>query len=346
MKFADFAARPCMWLSKDTSSFYLSTRVRFARNIKDFFFPNRASSAQQLKIRNLVFEKISCLKYWKTSEKILLEELDITDRRFLMERHLASYDLVFKDKISGLIVGEREMMSIMVNEEDHLRIQFFGRGSSLGDTLNLALAREREISRIFDMAKDPELGYLTACPTNVGTGLRISFLVHLPALSIGGYIGDVIESLSRIGIVVRGFYGEATKPYGDFFQVSNQVTLGVSEAEITEKLMAIFSQLEDASVKATDEILKKRKIEIYDSIYRSLGICERSRKISYEELMRCISYIRFGLMIGLALPVDGEKLNKMLVMSQPAHIEEREGRVMSPIERDRMRSEFVREILG
>ncbi len=346
MRFAEFAAQPCKWLSEDASSLCLSTRIRFARNLKDFIFPNRASASEQLKIRNLIFEKMSGMEQWSTAEKILLEELDITDRKFLMERHLASYDLVFKDKISGLIVSEREMMSIMVNEEDHMRIQFFGVGFNLDDALNLALAREREISKVFKFAEDADLGYLTACPTNVGTGLRISFLVHLPALVIGGFIGDIVGSLSKLGIVVRGFYGESTKPYGNLFQVSNQVTLGVSEAGIMEKLMAIFSRLEDASAKATDEILRKSKVEIYDRIYRSLGICERARKISYEELMDCVSYIRFGLKIGLALPVDGEKLNRMMILCQPAHIEERTGKVLSPFDRDVARSEFVREILG
>jgi len=346
MILSDFASRSCEWLDSDTASPFISTRIRFARNLEGFFFPNRCDHSRQTEIRKLVFEKIGKLKKWKNCKKIALEDIDVTDRRLLLERHLASYDLVFTERFAGLVINEKESMSIMVNEEDHLRLQIFGRGFNLNDTFNLASSVEKEISGIFDFAKHPEFGFLTACPTNVGTGLRISFLAHLPALVRTNHMGEVIDSLSRLGVVVRGFYGEATKPVGDFFQISNQITLGVSENDIIEKLTAISSELEDASQKAENELLKKDRVEIEDSVYRSYGIIQYAKKISYEELMRCISDIRFGLKTGMPLPIGGARLNDLLLLSQPAHIEERAGRNLPPTERDEARSEFIKETLG
>ncbi|MFH1957955.1 MAG: ATP--guanido phosphotransferase [bacterium] len=346
MVLRDFASRSCEWLDSDTSSPFISTRIRFARNMDGFFFPNRAGHSQQAEIRKLAFEKIGRQEKWKNCKKIALEDIDITDRRLLLERHLASYDLVFTDRVAGLVVNEKESMSIMVNEEDHLRLQIFGLGFNLNDTFNLASCVSKEISENFDFAKHPEFGFLTACPTNVGTGLRISFLAHLPALVRTNHMGEVIDSLSRLGIVVRGFYGEATNPVGDFFQISNQITLGVSENDIIEKLTAITSELEDASQKAENELLKKNRIEIEDAIYRSYGIIQYAKKISYEELMSCVSDIRFGLKTGMPLPIGGDRLNDLLFLSQPAHIEERAGRNLPPPERDEARSEFIKETLG
>lgn len=346
MVLKEFASRSCKWLSSDTSTPFISTRIRFARNLDGFLFPNRATHLHQKEIRKLVFERIGELKKWKNCRKIALEDLDITDRRMIMERHLASYDLVFTERVAGLVVNDLESMSIMVNEEDHLRLQIFGSGLNLNDTFSLASSVEKEVGGIFDFAKHTEFGFLTACPTNVGTGLRISFLTHLPALVRTNHMGEVVDSLSRLGVVVRGFYGEATKPVGDFFQISNQITLGVSENDIIEKLTAISSELEDVSKKAEDELLKKSRVEIEDAIYRSYGTIQYAKKISYEELMKDVSDIRFGLKIGLPIPIGGDRLNDILFLAQPAHIEERAGRRMTPLERDVARSEFVKETLG
>jgi len=342
----EFASRSCEWLGSDTSTPFISTRIRFARNLDGFLFPNRATHPHQAEIRKLVFERIGKLKKWKNCGKFALEDLDITDRRMIMERHLASYDLVFTERVAGLVVNDLESMSIMVNEEDHLRLQIFGSGLNLNDTFNLAASVEKEVSGIFDFAQHPEFGFLTACPTNVGTGLRISFLAHLPALVRTNHMGEVVDSLSRLGVVVRGFYGEATKPVGDFFQISNQITLGVSENDLIEKLTAISSELEGASRKAEDELLKKSRVEVEDAIYRSYGAIQYAKKISYGELMKNVSDIRFGLKIGLPIPIGGDRLNDILFLAQPAHIEERAGRSMAPLERDVARSEFVKETLG
>ncbi|MDO9513988.1 MAG: ATP--guanido phosphotransferase [Elusimicrobiota bacterium] len=344
MIFSDLASKSIRWQSSEPGSHFVSTRVRFARNLKDHYFPNRAGASEQLKVRKEVFKGVSGIPGWKDAARLELEELDIVDRKFLIERHLASYDLVFTDRVAGLVMGEDA--AIMVNEEDHLRIQVLSPGLSLEKTFEEASAIEKKIRAAFDFARNDDFGFLTACPTNAGTGLRISFLVHLPALVLSGYIGEVIDSLARVGVASRGVYGEATKPLGGFFQISNQVTLGVSEKDIIEKLTAISKQIEDASDKAKDELISKRKTELEDRIYRSYGIIQYARRISYEELISRISDIRLGLSMGLALPIGGDRLNDMLFLSQPAHIEERNGAPISADERDEKRADFLREIMG
>ncbi|MEA2081964.1 MAG: ATP--guanido phosphotransferase [Elusimicrobiota bacterium] len=346
MIFANLASKSSPWQNTDSGSLFISTRVRFARNLAGFYFPNQASPAAQSRVRKKVFEGIATVKRWKDAGKLELEELDITDRKFLIERHLSSYDLVFTERVAGLVMGEGETAGIMVNEEDHLRMQVLGKGLSLEETLEEASSIEKEISAVFDFAHSDDFGFLTSCPTNAGTGLRISFLAHLPALVMSGYMGEVIESLARVGVASRGVYGEATKPLGGFFQISNQVTLGVSQRDIIEKLKAISKQIEDASDKALDDLVSKRKTEMEDKIYRSYGVLQYARRISYEELINRISDIRLGLSMGMALPLDGERLNNMLFLAQPAHIEERNGALLSPSERDEKRSEFLRETMG
>jgi len=346
MIFSNLASKSSRWQNTEPGGHFVSTRVRFARNLKDCYFPNQASPSDQSKVRTRVFDGIGGIKRWRGAGKLELEELDITDRKFLIERHLASYDLLFTERVAGLIMGEDETAGIMVNEEDHLRIQVLGKGLSLEKTFEEASVIEKEISGVFKFAHSEDFGFLTSCPTNAGTGLRISFLAHLPALVLSGYMGEVIDSLARVGVASRGVYGEATKPLGGFFQISNQVTLGVSENDIIEKLKAISKQIEDASDKAMDELLGKRKTEMEDRIYRSYGVIQYARSISYEELINRISDIRLGLSMGMALPLGGDRLNDMLFLSQPAHIEERNGAPVADAERDEKRAEFLREIMG
>ncbi|PIV19340.1 MAG: ATP--guanido phosphotransferase [Elusimicrobia bacterium CG_4_10_14_3_um_filter_49_12_50_7] len=344
MIFSDLASKSISWQGPEPGSHFVSTRVRFARNLKGHYFPCRAGAGEQLKVRKEVFEGLRGLPGWKSASRLELEELDISDRKFLIERHLASYDLVFTDRVAGLVMGDDA--AIMVNEEDHLRIQVLGPGLSLQESFEKASVIVREISAAFDFAQNDEFGFLTTCPTNAGTGLRISFLAHLPSLVLSGYIGEVIDSLARVGVASRGVYGEATKPLGGFFQISNQVTLGVTGKEIIDKLTAISKQLEDASDKAMDELVSRRKTELEDRIYRSYGVIQYARRISYEELISRISDIRLGLSMGMALPMGGDRLNDMLFLSQPAHIEQRNGSPLSPDERDEKRAEFLREIMG
>jgi len=345
MKLKKFARKKVTWLSDDLNSLFLSTRIRIARNVEGFLFPNRLTSPQQLKLRGKIFQDLKKIDLLKKSLLLKMEELDTTDRRLLLERHLASSELVFSEKISGLLISQNEIINIMINEEDHLRIQIFGKGLELFETLLLSQRVENEISQKIKFAYDDEFGYLTACPTNVGTGLRISFLTHLAELVLTNHIGDVMESLSRIGLVMRGFYGEATKPLGDFFQISNQITLGVNPEEIIEKLLAVSRQLNDACTKQREELLKKSRIEIEDRVFRSFAILKESRKISFAELMQRISDIRLGLRCGFEIPVTGEKLNEIFFLSQPAHIEARAGKKLSALQRDVFRSAFIKECL-
>ncbi|MBA3066055.1 ATP--guanido phosphotransferase [bacterium] len=346
MIFSNLASKSSRWQNTDPAGHFISTRVRFARNLKGFYFPNQASPAEQRKVRKKVFEGTGSLKRWRGADKLELEKLDITDRKFLIERHLASYDLVFTERVAGLIMGGDETAGIMVNEEDHLRIQVLGKGLSLEETFREASALVKEISSVFDFASSDDFGFLTSCPTNAGTGLRISFLAHLPALVQSGYMGEVIDSLARVGVASRGVYGEATKPLGGFFQISNQVTLGVSENDIIEKLAAISKQIEAASDRAMEKLISERKTEMEDKIYRSYGVLQYARRISYEELINRISDIRLGLGMGMAIPFAGDRLNDILFLSQPAHMEERAGAIIPPEERDEKRAEFLREIMG
>ena len=280
-----------------------------------------------------------------SSTALQMRELTPLDRQFLVERHLISHDLADNGRPRGLLLVPDESVSAMVNEEDHLRLQALASGFQLRSAWEAVNAIDDELGQDLDYAFSDDLGYLTACPTNAGTGMRASVLIHLPSLVLTKQIGRVLQGITQVGLAVRGFYGEGSQIMGNFFQISNQTTLGQSERETVESLERVTRQIIDYEQRARDELLKDARVQIEDKIWRAYGTLRHSRVISSQEVINLSSAVRFGV----ALQMDGlasvQTLNELLIRTQPAHIQLASGREMDQRERNVIRADYVRKLL-
>ena len=275
-----------------------------------------------------------------------MRELTPLDRQFLVERHLISNDLADNGTLRGLLVLPDESISAMVNEEDHLRLQALASGFQLRSAWESVNAIDDELAQDLDYAFSDELGYLTACPTNVGTGMRASVLIHLPSLVLMKQIGRVLQGITQVGLAVRGFYGEGSQIMGNFFQISNQTTLGQNERETTDSLERVTKQIIESEQRARDELLKDARVQIEDKIWRAYGTLRHSRVISSQEVVNLSSAVRFGVALRIEGLASVSILNELLVRSQPAHLQIKAGREMEQRERNIMRAEYIRKLLG
>ncbi len=330
---------------KDVSDVVISTRIRFARNLKEYPFPCRLSEDKKRKVASIIKEAVleghsaisDRFKYIQMSE--LTQEEAVS----LVERHLVSPEFISGRQGRGLLLLNDESVSIMINEEDHVRIQVINRGMKLNETYELADKIDTLLDERLDFAFDEKLGYLTQCPTNIGTGMRASLMLHLPALQESGAMGKIAASLSKLGIVIRGLYGENTDPSGAIYQLSNQVTLGITEQEAIKNLHDIAMQLV-AQERNTREQLSEN-INMLDSIYRSYGILSYAKLISNSECMKLLSNVRFGVEMG-CFEIDFDTLDRLFIEIQPATLMKNIGKKLTPAERDRIRSELVRTALN
>lgn len=348
MQLSNMVKFPMAWTSAEgpESGIVLSTRVRLARNLSGFAFPEKASGQELKKIMETALDAVKKTKSLSKAAIIRLEDTDPVDRRFLIERHQISHQLAAEAKNRAVAIGTGEELSSMINEEDHLRLQGISSGFSVHETVDKVDALDEELGRRLRFAYDDRFGFLTACPTNVGTGLRVSCLVHLPALTRSGQMPKVLENLSKLGMTARGLYGEGTNVQGDFYQISNATCLGRTEHEFAENLVRLVKSLLARETETRQSLLQGAlKIKTEDAIYRSLGIIEKARAISYEEALQCFSFVRMGLLIGLEMPLTFEKLNELMILIQPAHIQMLEKRELRPDERDAERANFLREKL-
>ncbi len=323
----------------------LSTRVRLARNIRDARFVARCREEELSDI----FQRVGAALRGSTSLKggmvRAVEELGVLDRQFLLERHLVSHDMAAEARHRGVAVGPDESLSVMVNEEDHLRIQSLRSGLDLEGAWRAAGRLDDELSASVAYAYHDEFGYLTACPTNVGTGMRASVLVHLPALVLTQRIKKVLAGITQVGFTVRGFHGEGSDVIGNFFQVSNQVTLGVTEASTLEKLQGIVLQVLDMEAKARESLLRDARVQIEDKICRAYATLRYARLLSTQECMGILSAIRFGVTLGMAPLPDTGTLNALLLYTQPAHLQKLAGRELSSSARNEYRAAWIQERL-
>ncbi len=329
---------------KDVSDVVISTRIRFARNLKEYPFPCRLSEDKKRKVASIIKEAVleghsaisDRFKYIQMSE--LTQEEAVS----LVERHLVSPEFISGRQGRGLLLLNDESVSIMINEEDHVRIQVISRGMKLNETYELADKIDTLLDERLDFAFDEKLGYLTQCPTNIGTGMRASLMLHLPALQESGAMGKIAASLSKLGIVIRGLYGENTDPSGAIYQLSNQVTLGITEQEAIKNLHDIAMQLV-AQERNTREQLSEN-INMLDSIYRSYGILSYAKLISNSECMKLLSNVRFGVEMG-CFEIDFDTLDRLFIEIQPATLMKNIGKKLTPAERDHIRAELVRTAL-
>jgi protein arginine kinase len=324
----------------------VSSRVRLARNIQGIPFAHRAAKADLERALSVGREALESANTLGTATFTLMSDLDDLDRQFLVERHLISQEHAEKSATRAIVVGDREILSVMVNEEDHLRLQSIQSGFEVMDAWRLVDRLDDEIDRKLEYAFSYEWGYLSACPTNTGTGLRASMLVHLPALVITGQINKVLHGISQMGLAVRGFYGEGSEVMGNLFQISNRTALGTNELDIIQSLEKVVSQVLEYESQAREILLRDARSQIEDKVWRAYGILKYCRKVTSQEVMSLTSAVRLGLCLGMIETISVTGLNAMVFMSQPAHLQKRSQRQMGPAERDVVRADMVRQILA
>lgn len=345
--FENMAKKPAVWLSKPgkESLVVLSTRVRIARNISGCTFPETADQKTCQKIIGYFDSIISRSKIMSEGQYIKASDVDELDKNFLIERHLISPVFLNGDLNKSLYVDSNERVSIMINEEDHLRIQALSPGLNPEESFEFASRYESEISKYVEFAYDNDFGYLTSCPTNAGTGLRASVLIHLPGLVLTRDIDKVISHITHSGLVVRGFYGEGSDVLGNLFQISNQNTLGVTEKEILVQIENITGEIVEREATARQRLIDETKDIIEDKIWRAYGILKNARVLTSEEVMNLLSAVRLGHAMKIIDFLDVSLLNEILLLSQPAHLQKYYGSEMDNNERDFVRAKMVREKL-
>lgn len=347
MKLGSFAEKEVGWLkdSGKNDSCIISSRIRLARNLKNYPFPNSASNEQLNAVLKEIFSIADTITYLKKAKKIKLDDCTDIDRRMLLERHLISHEQAVSSVNGGVIVDDREQISIMVNEEDHLRIQYISAGQNLFEAWDVINRLDDEISKKLEYSYSDKWGYLTACPTNTGTGMRASCQLHLPALGMTNGLRTTMESINRLGMVVRGLYGEGTKIMGDILQISNQVTLGITEQRITDSLKRLVLQVVERENKVREKIIQADEQSLKDRVFRSMGILSNAYKISFSEALDLMSNIRLGIYSGM-IDLEIGKLNNLMIKIQPAHIQEIEKKKLGSLERDVIRAEYIKKAIS
>ena len=326
----------------DQGDVVLSTRIRLARNLDEFPFPSRLDTAGKNKVNSIVkstlFENDG-----KDFSYIEMKDLTRLQAVSLAERHLISPEFASKKDGSALILSADESVSIMLCEEDHIRLQVMKAGLALEEAFDIADKLDSIIDGKVKYAFDERIGYLTQCPTNLGTAMRASVMLHLPALTRCGQISRLANTVSKLGLTIRGAYGEGSQPKGDIYQISNQITLGITEETAIANLKSIVLQLVAQERAAAAEIIKNPAEE--DKIFRALGVLKNARLLSTDEFMELISVVRLGVARGL-VETDIEKLNNLIVNMQPATISVSSTEADGPAARDALRAKTVRETLG
>ena len=321
------------------SDVVVSTRIRFARNINGYKYTSRASEEELKNIQNIFKEGniVPGLSY------INIEDLDELMRMSLVEKHIISKDLL-KQKYSAVLLNADEDICVMLNEEDHIRIQALKPGLNLEGALEEAEKVDSVIDDKIDYAYSELYGHLTACPTNLGTGLRASVMLHLPALRMTRKIGKVIDVVNKVNINVRGVYGEGTDAIGDLFQVSNKVSLGLTNLEIINNVKAVVNKLIEHERQAR-EFLKSRGIDFEDKVCRDYGTLSCARKLTYSEAEKLISMVKLGVAMGIITDIDAQKVNEINIISKPATLQKYAKETLTGKELDIKRAEFIKKII-
>lgn len=347
MDFDSLVARNGEWLQGTgrESDIVISARIRLARNLADFPFCNRASEMERREIENVLRECAKSLSLHEPLEYVDVSKLATLDRQFLVERQLISREHATGDGSRGAAFGTREDVSLMFNEEDHLRIQVIRSGFTLRECWELIDSIDDMIEEKVRFAFSEEFGYLTACPTNVGTGIRASVMLHLPALAMTKQIERVFRALQKIQLAVRGLYGEGSQASGDFYQISNNVTLGKTENEIIGNIEEVVPQIVQYERKARDELVKENKQTLHDRVSRAYGILYSAQTISSEETMHLLSSVRMGVNLRLIPDLHLDTINDLFIHTQPAHLQKLENQELESAERNVARARYLRERL-
>ena len=323
----------------DHNDIVISTRIRIARNLADYPFPVRLDNKSKIEVNEKIRDALEGKENLTYTELKTLTRSQIVS---LAERHLISPEFATNSDARALLMSDNEDISIMLCEEDHIRIQVMKSGLALKEAYELADKIDTEINQSLKYAFDEKLGYLTQCPTNLGTGMRASVMLHLPALTAKGQIGSLASTVSKLGLTIRGAYGEGMSAMGDLYQLSNQVSLGISEKSAIDNLKTITLQLAAQERAAREEASKS--IETEDAVFRAYGILKSARILSTKEFMSLISKVRLGAVLGM-IKTDLKTINELMVSMQPATINAFVGKTLSLEERDVERAKIVRERL-
>jgi protein arginine kinase len=323
----------------------MSSRVRLARNLRDFSFPGWAKKPERVKVLETVLPAVSALPEMADSFAEAMDNLTAMDKQLLVERHLISREHAAKNVGSGLVVNRAETFSVMINEEDHLRMQALRPGFQTREAWQAIDKLDSALEKKLNFAFDNELGYLTACPTNLGTGIRVSAMLHLPGLVLSEQINPIIQSVNKLGLAVRGLYGEGTEALGNVFQVSNQMTLGESETVIVERLEKVLSQIIEHEQNARQTLMEKKPKVVFNHIGRAYGILANAHSISSKETMNLLSFLRLGVDMELFPGTERSLVDELFLITQPAHLQKQVSDKLSAEERDLIRADMVRDRL-
>lgn len=336
------------WINCNTGNenLVLSSRIRLARNLNKIPFPHKLNIDRGKEVVRLIENAFYTSSYNKDEFKtIYLWEKDGLPKNVFLDKHLISKSLLNNSDTAAFILDKNETVSIMINEEDHIRMQCITAGFNLEEVYNLSNNIDNLLEEKLDYAFDEKLGYLTACPTNIGTGLRASVMIHLPALTLSNKINGVVNAVTQVGMTVRGLFGEGSKAVGNIYQISNQVTLGVTEEEILSNLKAVVSQIINEENLSRDNLIKNYKYEMEDKIYRALGILKSAILLKYEECLKLLSEVRLGVEMGIIKDVDKVTLNNLLVEIQKSTIQQIYNKKLFDKEIEFNRAKLVRERL-
>ncbi len=328
---------------KSDNSVIISSRIRLARNLRKYPFSvklsDETSKEMVTELQNEILSETGWLKALNVGGMNDIQKLS------LMEKHVVSPEFLRNPKPKELLLSQDESVSVMINEEDHLRIQAVRPGDEMNEALDLADKTDTLFEEKLEYAFDKEYGYLTSCPTNTGTGLRASFMLHIPLLEKTGQLRNIIQAISKFGMTVRGIYGEGSDPLGNIYQISNQVTLGKSDRDIVLGLVNVTNQIIDKENAIREKVFEEQNSELIDSIHRAYGILTHSRRISSKEALNLLSELRLGYIAGVIdLPKPKLTFYNIIMNIQPGSLTLRTGHEMSEVQRDIERARYLREV--
>jgi protein arginine kinase len=328
------------------SDIVISSRIRLARNLAQFPFPNRADDDTKSQIEDSLRSKLDRLRIDTKLSYVDVARLESLDRQFLVERQLISREHAEAHGSRGVGIGDEENLSLMINEEDHLRLQVLRSGFALDDCWNAINKLDDAVEEHITYAFSEQLGYLTACPTNVGTGIRVSVMLHLPALVLTQEIKKVFQALQKINLAVRGLYGEGSQAMGDFYQISNQITLGKSEELLINDIRDVVPNIISYERRVRDALVKENRQGLHDQVSRAYGILKNAQTISSEETMHLLSSVRMGVNLGLIDDLQIPTVNELFIHTQPAHLQKLRREHLKSAERNVARAAYLRQRLN
>lgn len=327
------------------SDIVVSSRTRLARNLERFPFSHWASKKQEREVLRIAQEAISGSKSMKNSMMVPIQEITDVDKQFLLERNLISREHILRPEFKCVAVGDREVISIMINEEDHLRIQIMQSGFNLQECWRIADRLDDELAEHLKYDFHPKWGFLTACPTNTGTGLRSSVMLHLPALVMTKQINRVVQAIMKLGMTARGLYGEGSEADGNFFQISNQITLGQTEEDTIDHIERVIRQIIGHEESARKNLIKQNRETLQDKVWRAHGTLRSAHVITSRETIQLLSMVRLGVDLGLLADIDRRSINELFILIQPGHLQKIEGKMLTQTQRDVKRASLIRRRL-